>query len=346
MELKDLLKIPHSSFGYNINYYKIPCFTTGFDHDGAKLFNEIYDFIMHYPSISNIIRTRSGGISLSTPFPAYDIRQTKSMVELTIAIRFGCWRIQFRDGLGESKMSGRKAFEKFMKILSKNGIDLDKYALDTKEALEYKEAIPMPLIHLCDEKFKDLTLERVHHIDFHSSYPAGLINTHKEFENVIRTIYNEREIKKENKAILNYSIGYMQSIQCCGAKWSHLSNDAITDNNFRVLTLANKLRRSGRTPILFNTDGVWYQGEIYHGEGEGEDIGQWHNDHINCTFRAKSDGAYEFIEDGKYYPVVRGIPNESKKDWVWGDIYSDKAETRFYSFEIGKGISIDGEKIQ
>ena len=137
----------------------------------------------------------------------------------------------------------------------------------------------------------------------------------------------------------------MQSIECCGAIWSPLSKDAIEDNNIRLLNVATKVNESGRKVLLFNTDGFWYQGEIFHDEGEGEDIGQWHNDHINCRFRAKSDGAYEFIEDGDYYPVIRGIPNESKGDWEWGDIYTEKAETIDYLYFEGKGIVKNGEKL-
>ena len=71
-------------------------------------------------------------------------------------------------------------------------------------------------------------------------------------------------------------------------------------------------------------------------------MGEWHNDHINCTFRAKSSGSYEFIENGKYHPVVRGITNSSKKNWEWGDIYTKKAEMVLFKFSEEEGVITDG----
>ena len=87
-------------------------------------------------------------------------------------------------------------------------------------------------------------------------------------------------------------------------------------------------------PILYNTDGVWYyspNGKPYHGEGEGKGIGCWENDHLDCKWRAKSKGCYEFIEEGKYSPVVRGLTKYDKikpdrTTWEWGDIFKKEAE--------------------
>ena len=93
----------------------------------------------------------------------------------------------------------------------------------------------------------------------------------------------------------------MQSISGCNARWAHLSRDAIKDNNDRVKKLAETLEKKGRMVLSFNTDGIWYKGPVYHGEGEGDGLGEWHNDHVNCKFRAKSSGSYEFIENKKYY---------------------------------------------
>lgn len=345
MKIEELLKLPHSPISRHNNYYLIPTYITGLNDEGAKLFNDIYNFIKEYPEISEIIRTKSGGISSQTRTPAYDIRYKGTSVELTILIRYGCWRIQFRSELPFSKLSGKGAFKKFKNMCLKDGINLDSYALSDKEAIFFKERVPKPLICLVKPQYKDVIFEEVHHIDFHSSYPAGLINTHSEFAPIIKRIYNKRKTDESCKAILNYSIGFMQSIEHCGAKWSNLSKDAIADNNYRLIDIATRLSKSGRKPILFNTDGVWYQGKIFHDEGEGDDIGQWHNDHINCRFRAKSDGAYEFIEDGVYYPVVRGIPNEDKVGWEWGDIYKEKAEPIQYQYIEGKGIVKNGEKL-
>lgn len=345
MLIEELQKLPHSDLLKCNNYYLIPTFITGISDEGARLFNQCLALAQEICEGEKILRTNSGGISTKTIPPAYDVRNTKSMVELTLISRFGCYRIQFRIELEDSKLSGRKAFEKLKKMLMYGGVNLDDYAIDEELGIEIKKKIPNPLISLVSEEDKDKIFDGVHHIDFHSSYPAGLINTHPEFAPTIKRIYNRRKTDETCKAILNYSIGYMQSISCCGARWSYLSKDAIEDNNIRLLNLANLLEEKGRKVLLFNTDGLWYQGEIFHSKGEGDDIGQWHNDHINCRFRAKSDGAYEFIEDGKYHPVIRGITNESKKGWKWGDIYTKGNNLSFYSYEEGKGITKDGKKL-
>lgn len=342
--LKELMKLPHADLLLHINYYKIPVSITGMSDEGAKLFNKIFQYVQdnNYYAIK---RTIKGGIATETPIPSYDIKYRGNSVEMTILNLEGMWRVQFRSELPYSKLSGRKAFNKFKKLLASDGIDLERYALEHNEAMKCKKEVPTPLIMLASQDYKDVVFENAHHIDFHSSFPAGLVNTHPEFERTIKRIYNMRKVDETCKAILNYSIGFMQSIDCCDARWSHLSRDAIKDNNKRLLNIALKLGKSGRKVLLFNTDGVWYQGEIYHDKTEGEDLGQWHNDHINCTFRAKSDGAYEFIEKGIYYPVVRGIPNEDKVDWKWGDIYLDKARPVIYSYIEGRGIVKDGKEI-
>ena len=61
-----------------------------------------------------------------------------------------------------------------------------------------------------------------------------------------------------------------------------------------------RLIANGDKILGHNTDGIWYQGPVYHGEGEGNDLGQWRNDYVDCRFRAKSSGAYEFIENGSF----------------------------------------------
>lgn len=95
--------------------------------------------------------------------------------------------------------------------------------------------------------------------------------------------------------------------------------------------------------LLYNTDGIWYCGDVYHGEGEGKRLGEWENDHINCMFRAKSAGSYEFVEDGKYYPVVRGRTNldliTPRENWKWGDIFKKEAKVIEFYWLAGEGIT-------
>lgn len=210
------------------------------------------------------------------------------------------------------------------RLLEKSGIDLDFYALREGEGAEIKKTIPRLLIK-ANSLILDEVITEAHHVDFHSSFPAGLANNYPEFRPVIEEFYDGRKEHEEYKVALNSCIGYMQSIDCCDAKWAHLSKAAIEDNNKRLRELEKRLLMNGNQILAFNTDGIWYKGKMYHGEGEGSGLGQWENDHINCTIRFRTDGAYEFIEDNVYTPVVRGLTTYDiqvpREQWVWGDIY-------------------------
>ena len=327
----------HAPIKYpNINFLKIPVTILKPNLENAKLFNQILGLLRSDSKMHIIKRTRSGGIStkiFNLILPAWDYVTTMSSAEITILDKLGMWRIQFRAGIYEDDdktMSGREAFQKFKEILKKYKINLDDYAIDN--GLEVKQEIEKPLIKMDNPAYKDCIFENVHHIDFHNSYPGGLANTHPEFKEPIEYCYNKRHDDPIYKAILNFSIGFMQS-QWCGYQFAHLSKDAISDNNRRIREVADKLRQSGRIILSFNTDGIWYKGDIYHGELEGDAIGEWRNDHINCKFRMKSDGAYEFIENNNYHPVVRGFTKldyiKDRSKWSWGDIYQAEIITFF-----------------
>lgn len=338
--IKELKQLKHTKGSAKINYLLIPVSVFDITEEGAKAFNKIY-FWLKSQNLYKLERTASGGIK-SGPHrkrPAWDIKVNRICVELTVLLEGCAWRIQFRTKLPE-KMSGRKAFTAFKRFLLKRGIDLEKYAIENGK--EVKETIEKPLIGAKREIFYDYTFEKVNHIDFHSSYSAGLANTHPEFKEVLNELYMKREENEEYKNILNFSIGFMQSLSGCNARWAHLSRDAIKDNNDRVKKLAETLEKKGRIVLTYNTDGIWYKGAVFHGEGEGEGLGEWHNDHIACTFRARSAGSYEFIEKNIYHAVVRGIANDLKSDWRWGDIYEKKAEPQLFNFSEEGGIILNG----
>lgn len=321
---------------YHPNYRLIPVTVLDISEEGMNKFNAILRWIKNRRKwISRIIRTPSGGISYDTVPPAYDMRRLKSGIEITLLVVEGMCRVQFRSKLEGA--SGSQAFIKFREICSQYGINLDKYKIKNGE--EIKKEIQKPLICLA-EALEDTVYEHCHHIDFHSSYTAGLANTHPEFREPLEYIYRERKNHPEYKLILNASIGYMQSIGCCNAKWAHLSRDAIADNNARVQNMAERLFRSGRSVLCFNTDGIWYAGKIYHGTGEGDNLGQWSNDHVDCTVRFKSAGAYEYIEKGIYCPVIRGKTKldliKPRTEWSWGDIYHDSAKAIRYYYDEEK----------
>ncbi len=340
MNLKEFKKLKHTQSSAKINYLLIPVTVFDMTKEGAKKFNTIYFWLKNL-DLYKLERTSSGGIKCGPhrKRPAWDIKINKVCVELTVLMEGCAWRVQFRTKL-PNKMSGRKAFTAFKRILKKNGIDLESYAIENGE--EMKKDIEKPLIGAARNLYYDYTFEKVNHIDYHSSYAGGLANTHPEFRNVLEMIYAKREENEEFKNILNFSIGFMQSISGCKARWAHLSKDAIKDNNDRIRALSEILEKKGRIVISYNTDGIWYKGPVFHGEGEGTGLGQWHNDHTNCKFRARSAGSYEFIEKGEYNAVVRGVPNEIKGSWSWGSIYEKEAEPHLFNFSEEEGVSIDG----
>ena len=341
--IKELAQLSHTKITFKINFLLIPVTIFNLDEKGAKKFNKIYLWLKKQ-NLYKLERTASGGIKngCHMKLPAWDIRTNKYCVEMTVLFEGCAWRIQFRTKTPKG-LSGRKAFTKFKSLLLKDGVDLDDYVIEN--GIEVKETIQSYLVKPYHEFYIDKIFKNAHHIDFHSSFASGLANTHPEFKKTLEWLYKNREKDEMNKHILNFSIGFMQSISGCNAKWAHLSKDAIEDNNFRVNHLAEMLEKSGHRVLLLNTDGIWYSGEIYHGKGEGSGLGQWHNDHINCQFRMASAGAYEFIENGVYYPVIRGIPNDSKLDWKWGDIYEKKSIPDIFSFTDEEGVKLNGKKI-
>lgn len=332
----------------DINYRKIPVTTLSQDIDGVILFNSIYNWLKN-SDFNSIVRTPSGGISIRNGNfnpPCWDNRKTSSSIELTIITIEKAYRVQFRrtdvDIDGKQKiLSGRQAFRYFQAMCSNIGIDMEKYAV--QNGFEVKKNIPEPLIW-ADRLLLDQTYENVHHIDLHSAYPSGLVETHPEFRPVVEKLYNRRKTNQKLKDILNYTVGMMQS-KIIGAVFAQLSLDAISWARNRVLEIADAVRDNGGTILLFNTDGFWYKGDIYHGPGEGSKLTEWSNDHTNCTFRMASKGKYEYIQNDIYKPVVRGKTTLDDKlprsEWVWGDIYN--CSVFVARFDEEQGLVIDEE---
>lgn len=320
-------------------------------------FNKIYQWIRQHDAKGYLAETTDEKYSIFKENYMkcaffYIIDQSASCCA-TVFVRYGCYLFELslmdRGGVATNtegkKIYGYQAFARFKKKCEEQGIDIEAYAVSKAEGLKLKTQIGKPLIKLSPFAETNVVYENVHHIDFHNSYPAGLVNTHPEFREVVEYFYKNRKVDPINKAVLNLSIGFMQSgkIQY---RLAQLSKDAINDNNKRVRQLADNLHYCGRKVLLFNTDGIWYQGDIYSGPGEGKELGQWENDHINCTLRIKSAGSYEFIEDGHYHPVVRGktrLDNiKPREEWQWGDIYNNDTLIS-YVFDFENGIITEVE---
>lgn len=328
------------------NYLLIPVSALEMGDEGIRRFNEV-SHALSLTGWPQIVRTPSHGIARSTPRPSYDVITSNYMAEITALTPWGNFRLQFKNAASDRRMRGRRAFRAFRRALMEDGIDLTDYALGSLEEAELQKGmIDPPPIGFALPGVEDVVWRSVHHIDFHSSFPAGLAKAVPEFRPAIERLYEAKERGDEMaKATLNMAIGFMQSIRGCNARWAHLSRQAIDDSNMRVYALSKELAMHGRTPLCYNTDGIWYAGDVYHGEGEGPGLGQWHNDHVNCRWRAKSPGAYEFIERGQYHAVVRGVPLERKAGWSWGSIYSLEAEPEIYEYdEERKEIRKHGEE--
>lgn len=344
------------------NYYEIPVNAWVLNEENTQKFNRLVCWLKA-SEFFKIKRTKSGGICVDKGkgaiFPSFDVRKKPTGFELTIVSNvLGSYRIQLRNSTkdlfeeAKMKISGKTAYYKFKELCLEFGIDLANYEEnDIKKAEATKESIPEAKICFSSDRIENMmlygnngrpaTFNKMFHIDFHSSFMSGLVNTHPEFKAVVEHVYNNR--KKDNlyyKSILNMTFGYMQS-EYIKYKHSHLSKDMLVDNNNRIDKLTKDLLNNDKVPILYNTDGIWYyssNGEPYHGDGEGPGIGCWENDHFNCEFRCKSKGAYEYMEDGKYHPVVRGFtkydkiePDRSK--WSWGDIFREEASVISFSLK-------------
>lgn len=355
MVLDDLTKYKSAPLSLDVNIKLIPVTVFDISENGADEFNEIYRF--HLENYENKITwTHSKGISTDRRIfrpPMWDIRITESCFEIISILTNGMRRFQFRSPLkpeesGEEVelVAGYKAVSMFAKKLKElTGIDLYKYRVHNGMELKAKAPKYMVSVNksMCHESncIEDCrTYQGVHHIDFHSSFGAGLANSYPEFRSTIEYFYNRRHERPEYKSVLNSTVGKFWSASYLNAAYAPLAIAAIADNNNRLMKISEDLEESGRVPLLWNTDGVWYLGDIYHGPGEGKGLGEWENDHVNCTFRVKTKGAYEYIENGIYHSVIRGVPNSARSAWKWGDIFkikTKKEKVSEYKFIPGKG---------
>lgn len=358
-------KLPYKKQTKGFNQYSMDPLRKGINEESQTLWNTIMKKLnnsgLNYP----IKRTKSGAIKKGCKnnlwnCAAYDVIGTARGCRLTIILGADTFVLTVGKGKVDKQQEvyPDRAFAAFYDKCSDYGINLDNYKISEDEALDIKgisrdgkqvhNKFPRPYIYMDEDVKVNVDhpgFSNVHHIDFHNSYPAGLVNTHPEFGPVIREFYALRKVDPVYKAVLNYSIGWMQSWEPDKnrkAAWAHLSRDAIKNNNERISSLRFILEMTGRKVLGCNTDGIWYQGDIYHGPGEGKALGQWENDHVNCIFRAKSDGAYEFIENGVYNAVVRGLiaydavePDRTK--WKWGDIYAGE----IFRFKLTKDNYIE-----
>lgn len=332
---------------YSINKMNMPQLLLSINQEeDREIFNHIYLTCFNDPECKELETTFSGGISMKANKQLFAYKVWRSSYNIDLVVKAaGYFRIIIQNIQSHKPgehLSGHQSFYKLQKELLKDGVDIKEYAIEN--GADVKKEILKPLIKAETGCIFGKTYLNCHHIDYHQSYPAGLVNTHPEFEKTMTRLYLGRNMHPMNKDIMDMSIGYMQS-GIIKYKYAHLARDAMNDNWHRVTNLAEKVKAAGFQVLLYNTDGFWYVGKngAYHGEGEGNDMGQWQNDHVDCTLRIKSPGAYEFMERKKYTPVLRGKTNldlkKPREEWVWGDIFNTAAdEVIRYQFIEGEGI--------
>lgn len=320
---------PHSLPTKKPNALKIPVCQIDINGHGATVVNKLLDYFESYPGISQILRTPSGGISTKgmVIFPKYDVKVSSTCLEITALMGYGMFRFQFRSIGGEKlgTMYGRQAFKIFKKLCTKHMVDLEKYKIPNGE--DVKKEIQKAIIDMVDESLYDKVIGNVNHLDVHSAWAAFACKEFPEFKPVFQELYEKRKINPKNKLVIVESLGMMQSVPMTGASWSQISKAGINGTNKYMIDMAKRLIEAGRIPILFNTDGIWYQGEPYHGDGEGPDMGQWSNDFEDVIIRIKGRRAYEYIEkNGKYHIVLSGLTYldrvKPREEWQWGDLYN------------------------
>lgn len=271
--------------------------------------------------------------------------------ELTVACLKGLFRFVLKPKAGEhNPVTGRRADQVFFEKCDEYNIDIAKYAIDNGE--DVKKEIVRPHIQILNQFAEGRITNNVHHLDLNSAYASQVVKAYPELRPVYEDLYNNRHNEDDlYKHVLTNSIGSFQSETCVDPSdrrrakpycFAHFSKIAINGTRSVIEYYIDKLRKAGRVPLLSNTDGIWYQGELYHDKYEGDGLGQWKTDHKNCILYIKSTGAYQFLEDGKCNTVVRGItpydaiqPDREKWEWL---VLKDINQIATFKFNKEKGI--------
>lgn len=310
--------------------------------------NKMYQVCLKRYS-KELTRTPSHGISIKG-WPnisfGYSVYKTNTYFELVIHSFKGWCRLIYELCIHKDTkiLSGKTAFNIITKELAKDNINIDNYK--TTDGYIKKFYITKPHIKMYCKSNKEYM--NVHHLDLNSAYAAGIIKDYPELTKTYTRIYEKRHDKPEYKSALTNSIGFFQS-KYIGYAYTKLALSAVNNTRYSVEQMIRYLNKTGRKVLLTNTDGIWYQGDIYN--IDSSKLGGWKNDHKNCKFRCKSAGAYEFIENNIYSPVVRGLTKydrvKDRSKWGWGDIFEEN--TKYYlviAFDKKEGLKQSYEKLE
>lgn len=259
--------------------------------------------------------------------------------------KFIFWPSRYtHNGKPVSKVSGRQALNKFRK---EAGELAKEFALKENEEVEkVKAQIQKPRIELTIHAKPGVVFESddtwtFFHLDIHSAYPAGIAATTPELKKYMETLYEQKEAgDPDAKMLLNAGIGAMQSLKLQGRRYPELSRRGIEWTNQELSRMAGELKKRDCVILSYNTDGIWAgsrNGIPYDLPGLGDKLGEWDIDHVVEKLRYKSRGAYEYIENGVYHPVIRGRTRldavKNREHWQWGDIFHHDATVIKYAFD-------------
>lgn len=341
----------------------IPVNNFGFNDEGIREFNNIYKYCLQQEANGifqrRFVITKSQGISIAhgnIRGPMWSIKAAGNKTFAEILIRNPDGRY-YRFIIGhhkdkEQNMYGRKAFQIYKQKLLEFNVNIEDFALESDEGFEVKQTIPSPKIGFKENRTTaERTYYNCHHIDLHSAYNAGMMKAFPAFEPAIREMYNMRKVMPEYKDVLNMTQGMLQS-EILQYRFSHISKAGYVFVNEQLDIMAEKLRTSGRRILAYNTDGIWYQGDLYEDSTFGPDIGQWDTDYKNCKVRFAGDGgSYEVFgeikekglwSEPKYVVHARGklaiektFPRE---EWTWENSGLFKSPIINYYFVEGIGF--------
>ena len=355
----NLENYPHKEFTLTPNKYQIEPVKMPFTN--VDEWNELYFYCKSH--FMEVKPTRTGSMPVNSKcklHSRYMVVCTKTSFELTIVCHKGCYRFILGMGKDAEKnpVSGKQAVRTIYKIAKELNIDLSKYSVDRVEGSKIKETIHFP--HIEQYVPSKIVYGNVHHLDFNSSHWSRLIEKYPELKPIAEYMFNRRKLNDGYyKHVLTNSYGCMQSPFCPdvneGGKiapyqFANLSK-IMCDGTYNIVEeYVKKLKESGRKILLTNTDGIWYQGDLYHDENEGPLLGQWKHDYTDCKMIIKSKGAYQFMtKDGKIETRIRGTTQleqtKPREEWEFGDIFNQLAVVQIWKFDKEKGVYADVQEI-
>lgn len=335
-----LEKFKYANTTMKPNLLKIPCNEVNLEgyNEVVRYLNNLYD---NKEINRGFIWTRKNYLSykdtktLSHNLNCYEVVSTNAMHEVVVCYDGKMSRIQYWHGKPEevkASISGHKSFVKLKYELKKDNVNIEDFYINNGK--EVKDTIEAPLIGCKNRAFIGLTFDNCHHIDLNWAYPSVMCDYHPEWSKTINRLYEKRKNSATIKAIGTHSYGYFQSSRF-GYKLADVSKACIEKTKDILLNITEFIEERGRTVICYNTDGLWYTGDILDDDDDtfnSKELGGIKHDYVNGILRCVGDkGAnYEFygtdVKSGevKLKVAFRGKCNlddyKSRDEWEWGDI--------------------------